>query len=44
MIVIGHAYTILDTFELIQGKNGVYDNIRKTYLVNPDSNEIKLVR
>ena len=43
-LVTGHAYSILDAFELISGNNGVYDSLRRSYTIKPSPNDIRLLK
>ena len=41
-LVMGHAYSILDAFELISN-NGQFNELRKSYADNQESKDIKLL-
>ena len=41
---MGHAYSVLDVFELIMSGEGKYDSLRKSYSDDTNKNDIKLIK
>jgi hypothetical protein len=43
-ICSGHAYSVLDAFEILEDENGIYNDLRKSYIDKPEGNKIKLLK
>ena len=40
----GHAYSVLDAFEILADENGVYNELRTSHSDKQDGNKIKLLK
>ena len=40
----GHAYSVLDCFELLSDQNGLYNELRKSYSDKQEGNNVKLLK
>lgn len=43
-ICSGHAYSVLDAFEILADENGVYNELRTSHSDKQDGNKIKLLK